>query len=100
MKLVLIRNGSEFAGIVGTETGKEVNGVSVCIGDKVKVQAGESHRECVGVVGCFTNKISVMGLASRPISTLNILSIEESHTHLTVGSKLQDGYHIVEEFQK
>ena len=96
--LALLRNG-EFAGIVGTETKTSVNGVTVCIGDIVKVEEGKSYNECEGVVGVFGNKISVMGLGSIPLSELNVAEVVKSHDDLEAFSILERGYFEVLEFK-
>lgn len=96
--LVLVRNNYDFAGIIGTETNKEVGGVTVCIGDIVRVAEGSNNNECVGVVGIFTDKISVMGLGGTPISKLNVVEILQSHNDLEVGSEIHQGYYKVREF--
>lgn len=96
--LALVRNDREFAGIIGQGTKKEVNGVTVCIGDAVRVAPGDNHNECIGVVCIFTDKISVMGLGSDPISTLDIIDIVASHKELTAGSTLDGGYYKVTTF--
>lgn len=98
--LALVRRGAELAGIIGTETCKQVNGVPVCIGDVVKVSEGSFYNECEGVVGIFTDKISVMGLGSIPISELNIVEIVASHKELVLHSTLQDGYYQVRDFKE
>jgi hypothetical protein len=98
--LALVRRNSEFAGIIGTETYKQVNGVPVCIGDVVKVSKGSYYNECEGVVGIFTDTISVMGLGSIPISELNIVEITKSHKDLHLHSTLQDGYYQVRVFKE
>lgn len=97
--LVLVRNSHDFAGIIGTETNKKVDGNTVCIGDIVRVAEGSNNRECVNIVGVFTDKISVMGLGSVPISKLNIVEIVHSHKDLEIGSKMNQGYYSVREFQ-
>lgn len=96
--LALVRRDREFAGIIGHETTKQVNGVTVCIGDVVRVAPGSNHNECVGVVGIFTNKIAVMGLGGDPISTLDVTEIVASHKELSAGSNIDNGYHTVTTF--
>ncbi len=96
--LVLVRRGSEFAGIIGTESSVNIEGVPVCVGDVVRVGKGSNNNECVGIVGIFTNKISVMGLGSTPISKLNVIEIVQSYKNLEVGSIIHQGYYEVREF--
>lgn len=96
--LVLVRRNSEFAGIIGTESGVMIEGITVCVGDIVRVGEGSNNNECKGVVGVFTDKISVMGLGGTPISKLNVIEILESHTKLEVGSTMHQGYYDVREF--
>lgn len=98
--LALVRRNSEFAGIIGTNTSQSVNGVPVCIGDVVKVSKGDYYNECEGVVGIFTDRVSVMGLGSIPISELTIVDIIASHQELTLHATLQDGYYQVREFKE
>lgn len=97
----LVRDRRDFAGIVGTKTTTVVNGVTVCIGDVVKVAEGSNNDECEGVVGIITDKISVMGLGATPISELEVVEIIHSHKNLEVGSSVNErkiGYHKVKEF--
>lgn len=82
--MALVLN-NQFYGIVGERTDKTINGTQVCIGDIVKVAAGDNNNECIGIVGVFTDKISVMGLGSTPISKLNIVEIVKSHKELSIG---------------
>ena len=98
--LALIKR-EEFAGIVGTETKTKVDGKTVCIGDIVKVDglAGSGYNATQGVVGIFTDKISIMGLGSIPLSELNITEIVKSHVDLKAGSELHNGYFEVREFE-
>lgn len=97
--LAVVRQG-DFHGIVGTPTGTVVNGVEVCVGDIVKVAKGRNNSECTNLVAIFGNKIGVMGIASNPISQYDVVEIVQSHKELTEGSKINDGYFKVKEFQK
>lgn len=96
--LALVRRDSDFAGIIGTKTNVEINGEIVCVGDVVRVGEGSNNNECVGVVGVFTDKISVMGLGGTPISKLNVVEVLQSHKILKGGSTLHQGYYEVRRF--
>lgn len=89
-----------FHGIIGTETGTIVNDVEVCVGDVVRVAKGSNNSECTNVVGIFTDKFAVMGLAADPISHYNILEIVHSHEELTEGCEFMQGYLKVKAFKE
>ena len=95
--LALVMRG-EFAGVVGTKSSKVINGVTVCVGDTVRVGEGSNNNPTEGVVAVFHDKISVMGLGATRISQLNILEITKSHTDLQSGDTLYNEYFKVTEF--
>lgn len=97
-KLVLTKY-NEFYGIIGTETNTIVNGVTVCIGDIVKVKKDKHYNECEGIVAVFENKIAIMGLASRQIDTLEVTEIVQSHKELKLNSNPHNGYFNVVKFE-
>lgn len=92
--LVLTRNG-DFYGFIGQGTGKFVDGVEVCVGDIVRVEAGENHHSNENVVGLFTNKYSVMGYACDPISNLEISKIVLSHKELKMYDSVLNYFKVV-----
>lgn len=99
MKLVLMQS-DKYMGVIGEKTGTYVNGIEICVGDKVKIGKGSNNNPCENIVGIFGNKYSVMGLGSTPLSKLNVLEITKSHEKLTINSAPYNGYFKVKEFME
>lgn len=96
--LALTRN-SDFYGIIGMESSVKVDGVTVCIGDVVKVEEGDNNQESKSVVGIFdAQRISVMGLGRTPLSELTVSEIISSHAILKDGDALHHNYFKVQRF--